>query len=156
MRPKLPLPTDHDRAVNAIRAMHAIRGAEWYPGGIRVSVPPNAYRDGGPVYPCFATDLDHDERAIRSWPERQPFGWIVYPCGTHMIRAGLIGRDHSMWRERCRYGAIIRDTFTPGPFGFYAWDGRALDALHTAEGFDTRITDLAAQWEAAQRTERAA
>lgn len=71
--------TRRDLAITALRTVHAARVAEWYP-------------DREP-YSCLITDLGHDERAIAGWPDGAPFGWMIHPTGTHIIRAGTDSRD---------------------------------------------------------------
>ncbi len=117
---KVRIPTAQDRAVTAIRLMHALRVAEWYPGGQRDGYPPPGY---------LFTDLDHDERAIRSWPERQAFGWIVGYHGTYILQAC----ERS---ARCLTATLIADTLRGTPLGFYAWNGRTLDGVRTAAELD--------------------
>ena len=113
MRPKAKQTTDISRA-------HAALLAE-------------ATRLGWPTH--FATDLDHDARAIASMAPNEPFVWAVCAHGTHIARHGgqLTMRMVSDTFENCR---------------FFVWDGYRLHEAPIAADADGRLA-----WFAARRYE---
>ncbi len=80
----------------------------------------------------FATDLDHDARAIATMAPHEPFVWAVGAHGTHL------GRSGGQLTMR-----MVSDQFTD--CRFFVWDGRRLHEAPTATDADGRLAWFAAR-----------
>jgi hypothetical protein len=78
----------------------------------------------------FATDLDHDARAIATMAPHEPFVWAIGAHGTHIGRSG----DQLTMCE-------VSDSFTD--CRFYVWDGHRLQEAPIASDADSRLAWLA-------------
>jgi hypothetical protein len=81
----------------------------------------------------FATDLDHDARAIATMAPHEPFAWAIGAHGAHGTHIGRSGDQLTM----CE----VSDSFTD--CRFYVWDGYHLHETPTASDADSRLARVA-------------
>lgn len=98
-----------------------------------------AARVGWPT--SFATDLDHDYRAIAAMLPREPFAWCLRADGTHVACAT---DTHEAPRVRAKLTAtMVAKAFGVESCRFYLWDGYRLQSLPAAEEADRELARLA-------------
>ena len=106
-------PKPEHPAILALRTAHA----EAFPGVERGS--------------CCASDLGHDEHAIRvsndQRPAGAPFFWFMSPMATHMVWAPPGDTLTSKGtRDSMSYLRNVIDTYRGGPMLLAIWDGASL------------------------------
>lgn len=96
---------------------------------------------GWPIH--FATDIEHDARAIGAMLPHEPFTWCLRADGTHIGRV-VDAADHRAVQSRLTMRAVA-EAFTAAACRFYVWDGHALHPEHSAAAADLRLAELATQ-----------
>lgn len=81
----------------------------------------------------YESDLVHDHRFIADHPNDMPFGWMLGPCGTHML-TGHDDVDRHLNKVRLYVGCIVRAAGRP--LRCYFWDGCRLHFVTADEMVD--------------------
>ncbi len=88
----------------------------------------------------FATDLDHDERAIERRSGLGAFGWAIHDSGTFLAFAILNGERYS---DDHRYFRMVDDTFRNPAMRWFLWNGQMLIEERSASDLDARLREIA-------------